>query len=452
MSYPIKFLSLQKAELEYEVALRGGTTTGVSVQDLRKQIVKLATLAPPEDILESHLDAKLDLAQIKDSLIKSKTNIDSLKIKFDKNLFTRAETLLHHLYYRLMRIDTTADIAEANNELRKNLNQQFKDLALLRQQVPQQSTSSLTDFTEDINEPRPSCDHKLVSEVVSKLKFSGKTCVRAFIQRAEEITISRGFDKNKLLGFAFEIFTDDALHWYRFNKDKFNSWNDVVTLLKRDFSKDDYNYRLLSEIRARTQGEKENITVYLSIMHGMFARLDTTMSDSEKLEILLHNIRPCYTSAIAASPIISSVEGLGEVCRSYESIQSRISQFREPPKPNADMVAPEFAYNKPSSSNSPFQKFYTKQDNNQTTYNKPIYNKPMYKSNYEQQQTNKYNVNAVSFQNNINKKVYCPRCRDDTHSLGQCDKPRYLICFKCGKKGVRFPDCPVCKPKSNTKN
>lgn len=450
MSYPIKFLSLQKAELEYEVALRGGTTTGESVQDLRKQIVKLAMIAPPEDILESHLDAKLDLAQIKESLTKSKTNIDSLKTKIDKNLFTRTETLLHHLYYRLMRIDVTSDVADTNNELRKSFNLQFKDLASLRQQIPQQATTPSADFSADTNESRPSCDHKLVSEVVSKLKFSGKSCVRSFIQRAEEITISRGFDKNKLLGFAFEIFTDDALHWYRCNKDKFNSWNDVVTLLKRDFSKDDYNYRLLTEIRSRTQGEKENITVYLSIMHGMFARLDTDMSNSEKLEILLHNIRPCYASAIAASPIISSVEDLGEVCRSYESIQSRMSQFREPPKPNAEMVAPEFAYNK-FPSNSQYQKFYNKQDN-QPTYNKPIYSKPMYKSNYEQQQSYKYNVNAVSFQDNKSKKVYCPRCRNDTHSLGQCDKPRYLICFKCGKKGVRFPDCSVCNQKPDAKN
>lgn len=52
MSYPIKYLSLQKSELEYEVLLRGGKSG--SVQELRSQMVKLAI--PAEDILESHLE------------------------------------------------------------------------------------------------------------------------------------------------------------------------------------------------------------------------------------------------------------------------------------------------------------------------------------------------------------------------------------------------------------
>lgn len=40
MAYHIKFLSLNKAELEYEVGIRGDTQFGM-VMDLRKQISKL---------------------------------------------------------------------------------------------------------------------------------------------------------------------------------------------------------------------------------------------------------------------------------------------------------------------------------------------------------------------------------------------------------------------------
>lgn len=93
MSYQIKYLSLQKAELEYEVGVRGGTV-GENVQELRKQIVKLAPILPPEDILESHLEPSVDLAQVKDTLSKTKEYINSLKSKYDKNVYSRTETKL----------------------------------------------------------------------------------------------------------------------------------------------------------------------------------------------------------------------------------------------------------------------------------------------------------------------------------------------------------------------
>lgn len=55
------------------------------------------------------------------------------------------------------------------------------------------------------------CERNLISDI-GKLKYSGKTCVRAFIQKVEEFVISRGITYDKVLTFAYEIFTDDALH------------------------------------------------------------------------------------------------------------------------------------------------------------------------------------------------------------------------------------------------
>lgn len=55
MAYPIKYLSLQKSELEYEVAVRGETPAN-TVAELRRQICKLSQLFLSEDILCSHLD------------------------------------------------------------------------------------------------------------------------------------------------------------------------------------------------------------------------------------------------------------------------------------------------------------------------------------------------------------------------------------------------------------
>lgn len=447
MAYPIKIFSLQKAELEYEVAIRGGTI-GESVSDLRKQIVKLITLVPSEDILESHLESVDDLKGAKESLIKSLNNITTLKSKFSKSLYDRTETLLNHLYHRLNRVDSSsAEAGELYKICITNFKSQYKDLLSMKPQAdnPAQTSASSELKNEQVN-VSVSCERQSHAEL-SKLKFSGKTCVRSFIQKAEEFMMSRSIPKEKMILFAYEIFTDDALHWYRHIRDKINTWDEVVLQLKQDFSENDYDYRLLAEIRSRTQGELENIVVYISIMRGMFSRLGKPLSEQDQLEILLHNIRPTYASTLASSPDITSIEGLQNSCRRYENVQSRLKQFREPPKVNADTLAPEFAYTKQSTN-------YNNTNKNQYNYNKINYHKTYPNSN---------NYNSYNYNKNASKptttlqvneitdtsidtinQMYCPRCRTNTHTLGSCDQPHFLICFKCGKKDVKYPQCPNC--------
>ncbi|CAH0715186.1 unnamed protein product, partial [Brenthis ino] len=132
------------------------------------------------------------------------------------------------------------------------------------------------------------CERTIIYDI-EKLKYSGKTCVRAFIQEVEEFVCSRGITYDRILNFAYEIFTGDALHWYRYVKDNITSWNDLVRL-KDDFSSKDYDYRLLAEIRSRTQGENESIAIYLSIMHGMFSRLVGLLDSVSSISVLGNGI------------------------------------------------------------------------------------------------------------------------------------------------------------------
>lgn len=445
MAYPIKYLSLQKPELEYEVELRGGN--GGSVSDLRKQIVKLHQDLPPEDILESHLSPDDDLKQVKESLSKSKNNLTMLKIKLDKNLFSRTETLLHHVYHRLNRIINTQDVNDSYKDCFTTFNLQFKELALVRQSCPSPGTStSATDTNTEPSTISVTCDRGLSADI-NKLKYSGNTCVHSFIQRIEEFVQSRGISYDKILTLAYEIFVDDALHWYRYNKEKVRSWSELCALLKEDFSSSDYDYRFMSEIRSRTQGEQENITIYLSIMHGMFSRLNKPIPDTEKLEILMHNIRPCYANTLAASPSIKSIDELKSVCRNYETITARFSQFQEPPKPSASTLAPEFSYRCNSIYNNKNKFIHQGQYNSSKQYNQQYkYNDTFKKNNPNSNYNNNFGISALSSEQS--RPLYCPRCRSNNHSLGSCSQERFLICFKCGKKDVRYPDCPNCNPTS----
>ncbi|XP_050665158.1 uncharacterized protein LOC126965563 [Leptidea sinapis] len=345
MSFPIKFFSLQKTELEYEVAIRG-ESPGTTVAELRKQINKLSQLFPSHDILCSHLEPSEDIAAVVKLLNKIKSSLDSGLT--DKSSLLRLENLLNHIYHRINRIEpddikeehlTSTKLFRICYEQYLKLSNKIVDPLLVDLATSTIATSSKSQQPINI---AVTCDKSVTSEL-GRLKFDGKSCVRSFIERANEFSEARNIPDSKFLSLATEIFTGDALHWFRTIKDQVSSWDDLVVLLKQDFDKSDYDYRLVSEIRSRTQGETENITIFLSILSGMFARLSNPMPEEDKLEIVLHNIRPCYASTLASSPELRNIDQVKTICKNYENIQSRFAHFREPIAAFGTL-APEFAY------------------------------------------------------------------------------------------------------------
>jgi hypothetical protein len=454
MAFPVKFLSLQKAELEYEVEIRG-STPAANVSDLRKQIAKLGPQFPSEDILISPFPVEADIAGISDVLMKVKANLDTSS---DSNVLLRTQNLLNHLHHRFNRISV-------DEKTMHMVDSRVSEYLLLRERCDTMKdkgvhilapghTSDIATATALPVNVTVQCDRGGLSDL-ARLKFDGKSCVRAFVQRITEFREARGITGPKLLSYATEIFVGDALHWYRSIRDQVADWDALVSLLKKDFDQSDYDYRLLSEIRSRTQGEAENITIYLSIMSGLFSRLSKPLSQEDRLEILLHNIRPCYASTLASVTTINDVDTLRTLCRNFENIQARLAKFKEPPRQSQDTLAPEFAYN--SSSNNKFS--YSKNsynlnhnNNNQqskyTGYNNTNYNNRSYATNYTNK--NKYQPNSNqpqlhAIQGNNAKNYYCPRCRVNTHNLRQCTANKDEIrCFVCGLPNVKTPDCPKC--------
>lgn len=105
-----------------------------------------------------------------------------------------------------------------------------------------------------------------------------------------------------MLNTSYDIFTGNDLHWFRYIN-MISSWDELVLKIKSYFDSDDYEYKLISEIRERTQGESENIMVYLSIINGLFSRLNKLPSEKEKFDNISHNIKPCYAEVLAISNV-----------------------------------------------------------------------------------------------------------------------------------------------------
>lgn len=440
MAYEVKFMSLQKVELEYEVAIRGETPAS-TVQELRKQIAKCGPLYPSEDILTSPFEPSVDIDGVFDALEKVEQTISSAS---DRSALLRTQNLLNHVYHRLHRIPCSDKIKQDYDECVTLYKTHAMKLSTLLDNatdplaIASSSSANPTTSTTPLN-VNLTCEGNN-SNLFSKLKFDGKSCVRTFIQRANEFCQAKNIDSGKILKNATEIFTGNAIHWYRGIKESVHTWEELVVLLKKDFSEPDYDYKLKEEIKSRTQGEKENIVIYLSIMSGLFSRLNKEPSEEDKLEILLHNIRPFYANALSSASSVKSIDELRTLCRNHEAIHSRFSQFKEPPKLTSDTLAPDFAYSSgkvnpnptPKFSNNNFKFNRNNNENNKSFHNKQ--NSPNF-SNY---------VHAVAT-NSQKRTQYCVRCRTDSHSTRLCTADRSKIfCFICGLKDFKSNNCPNC--------
>lgn len=124
MSYLIKFLHLQKAELQYEVTIRGEIPAG-TVLELRRQVCKLTQIYPSHDIADSCLEFSEDVRGITESLKKVKSNLDNLASVPDEGLSNRTQSLINHLYHRIRRVEQP-DLPESLS-LWKTIKSQFDD-------------------------------------------------------------------------------------------------------------------------------------------------------------------------------------------------------------------------------------------------------------------------------------------------------------------------------------
>lgn len=441
MSSAIKYLLLQKSELRYEVAIRGETPSD-NVEGLRRQVNKLTQLYPADEILDSVFEFKEDANGCLETLTKIKTNIETLKISYNEALFNRTLSWLNHLSHRILRTERPEkpeDIA-LFDRIQKQFNLYNAALAEhLKTTEPKASTSTSENYaTDKVDTDTPTSGINVAvtcsrenSYDFSKLHYNGVSCVRSFIQKIEEFRVSKGVPESKMLSSAGDIFTEGALHWYRSIRGSIYDWHTLLEQLRESFDLPDYDYRMSAEIRNRTQGDEESITVYLAIMDGMFSRLSGPLTEEAKLEIILHNIHPRYTVSIAGNPNIETIKDLKSICKNYERIKAFSDNYREPTSNAASLLAPEFCYH--SQKRRDTRPFFNNNPSMQTKH----YNKP---------DSQNYKLSEVS--TSAVATPFCMRCRVNTHSMRDCTAERTIFCFGCGEKGVRKPECPKCnKPK-----
>ena len=414
---PIRFNLLHKDELVYEVTIRDAVPAE-TVTALRDQIRTLSKQIPTDEIVEYEGDTASELGIISNKLSELESLIASKPLPL-KSL-NRIQALGHHIFHRLGRTNPSKELDQTlKNEVGKRLevvlikvDRMFANFRSSQELVPGLSPPEASPGEVNENKIHPpsikvSCGRTKGIHTLN-FKFNGKTCVVAFIQRLEELCLSRGISDDELFESAAEIFAEDALFWYRGIKSDVRSWAELKKSILDEYLPFDYDYRLLQEIRARTQGPEERISHFLNIMHNYFSRLRKPLDDNEKLSIVRYNIRPFFSTQLALETINTWAE-LKSRCRLLEHAKQRADIFIDPPKASSSLLAADLSY----------------------------------------KYTHKSSKTCAVVESKI-KSLFCGRCRSNGHSLENCRMSRNTLhCFKCGEKGFTIRNCPKCNPVSN---
>ncbi|KAJ8937923.1 hypothetical protein NQ318_005530, partial [Aromia moschata] len=247
------------------------------------------------------------------------------------------------------------------------------------------------------------------------LKYDGVSSVNNFLDRVEELRKSRGVSKPQLLRSAAELFTRDALLWFRTNQ--FSSWDDLVAQLRDAFQPYDYENGIWEELRRRTQGVPKRVVIFIASMEQLFNRLAEKPSEEAGVRLIRRNLLP-YIQTQLSLRTITSVRELVQACRAIEETEIRVQRFCPPPTNYRQLLEPELAYHKPSVAHPPSISTVIS----------------------DSSETIPPNIAEVSHTvtNSELRVATCWNCRNTGHRFRQCGQPRRIFCFKCGHDNTTF--------------
>lgn len=251
------------------------------------------------------------------------------------------------------------------------------------------------------------------------ITYNGQTSVTDFLERIEELRVSRNVPKENLLRSAPELFTRDALLWFRTGC--FASWDDVVVKLRDAFQPYDYEYGLWDEIHRRTQGSQERVIGFVVAMEALFRKLPTLPLESSRLQVIRRNLLPHIQRRLSTERV-ETLQDLLRLSRFIEETEARVQRFAPPPTNYRTLLEPSLAYHKPAS--------YVALINESQELPAPS-------ESYDCQ-------DGTPDLAAINTSSTCWNCLAPGHNFRQCPDPRKRFCFRCGHRDVISKDCPKC--------
>lgn len=436
------------SELNYELKLRGITTE--RPQDEKRKILgRLWSKERQQGLdLVKLSDLSFDFATEKTEIGYSLNSIATLINEFEgpvtDSCYKRAFTRLCHITLRIQRInlDSIADNAE---EILKFKNESYATAikldADLHEKISESEQVNLNSSTfqpiVNTSYTHPSCSISHKSFPVYKLgiQFEGEPSkLLSFIERVEELALSRHVSKQELFDSAADLFSGKATFWLRHVKPSVSDWDNLMVKLKQDFLKTDFDDELWGQIRSRKQGNNEPVILYISCLDALFNRLSHQVAEITKIKYIKLGLQQDFRERLALVDV-DSISALGSLCKRIEEskIVSHTSQNHS--KTIFCLADPELAYisNTPGSSNSKV--------NETDSYNNNRFRRGSYNRNEELSVTKNDKAKPTASSN-----IICWKCNMPNHTFRHCKvMGNNKFCFKCGSPDVTLKNCLKCK-------
>lgn len=266
-------------------------------------------------------------------------------------------------------------------------------------------------------------DRLRVFKTVSQwqLKFNGLTGVNNFLEGVEELRMACGVTKTQLKGAAIVLFEGVALEWFRANVDHSHTWDNLVQMLRTAFLPGEYEEDIWADIRARTQGQQERVTTYISVMQNLFNKLGQKPSEEMRLRIIRRNLLPYIQQQLALTDFRTLPE-LTWACQRIEESQTRIDRFKPPPTNPMFVTERELMYNPRRYKQVSSIEVPTRVEASQNTCSSQ----------------------ATGATPRTVTKQTCWNCRQAGHIKRNCTQPHRKHCYGCGMPNVIKATCPRC--------
>jgi hypothetical protein len=444
---------LQQSELTYEMVSRGFSAS--TVGEMRKSFRNILKLEADQSL--SSVPNPISFATDTEAIVRLLTDLRSLYDSFDGDLnsFRRISALLLHTIRRIER--SNAEEADQIVQKRKwlleaeNLRTDFDDKAKSLRDVttvgnavnqPQHTSSPFrtTLITSDSDESDVDASSHPIFQLsrsnyhtpVTKwgVTYDGEstTSLNSFLERIEELRVARNVTSEQLHASAIDLFSGNALLWFRSIRNDVHDWTELTSRLRRTFLPSDYDEKLQREIADRVQGTQERPVFFVAAMRNLFRRLTKVPSEAEQLKRIVKNLRPQYAQPLVFTPVNSHDELLSRL----ELLENSFSDSRRfDPKPRAEPVLePDLAYK---------QRLPSKHLDKITTTLSPTTRVPLRQG----------AVGVASKQIATSSiSVTCWNCGQKGHLSPSCPLPQKRHCYRCGEQNVTVRTCPKCKKTS----
>lgn len=419
--------SLRTHELSYEIAIRGIEVPDTA--DDRRKILRGILAQEKKGIVSLPIKNILVFAEDVSGIEESLDDVSQRSENFSGNSsepeFVRITTRLNHLTLRISRLNAVEEREQKIQNafkmtilgLEGDLDEKVQNF--VRGSSPSDTTTSNTTpvVTNPVSNPVVPVNH--FPPYKWDIKFSGsgpRESLNAFLEKIELVSQGRGVSKAELFASSCDLFTGPAWTWYITNKNKLNSWDDLVRKLREDFLPYHYEQDLLREIDQRTQGSNERVVFFITSMESLFNRLQSKPSEQFIVDKIRQNLIPSYINRLALySP--TTVSELTQLCRRLEESDDWSNRYKPPSSRTSNLLEPDLSI--------PFS-------NLSISHSKHVSSKPFGKI-----------LGSAA--------IECWNCHSSGHSFNDCPSTRKIFCFGCGSPNTTKLKCTRCGPKNAEK-